>query len=79
MELKAEEHAGLAVAGRRRLVGGGGVVVEHQQGRAHPGDSSARPKAARVGPATRARGSAAERHDRGGHDGGEATTIVGCE
>ena len=38
--------------GRRRLVSGGGVVVEHQQGRAHLGDSSARPEAARVGPAT---------------------------
>ena len=26
--------------------------MEHQQGRAHPGDSFARPEAARVGPAT---------------------------
>ena len=51
------------------------MVVEHVRSRAHPRDSSARPEAARVGPATRARGSAAERHGSNSgrlHGGGEA-------
>ena len=53
----------------------GEEAAEHEQGRAHSPVASARPEAARVGPATRARGSAAERHGSNSgrlHGGGEA-------
>ena len=43
----------LAVASRRKLVGGDGVAGKDQGSRAHPGDSLARPKVARVGLAMR--------------------------
>jgi hypothetical protein len=71
-------------AGRRKLVGGGGVVVEHQQGRAHSHRALAWPALSWEGPATctggmprrrpamavaRRRGSGVVRHERGARHG----------
>jgi hypothetical protein len=50
---------GARCSGEGGHAGGRGVAVEHQGSRAHPGDSSARPEAARVGSATCAGGLAA--------------------
>ena len=54
--MKAEEHAGLAVVGRRRLVGGGGWAGEVRGTWTHPKVASARPEPARGLLATRTGG-----------------------
>ena len=51
---KAEEPAGLAVADRRKLVGGDGVAAQHQGVPAHPLRLSAWPEMTQGGPATHA-------------------------
>jgi hypothetical protein len=54
-ELKTEDTGKTAGGGRRRHVGGDGVVGEHQEARAHPLGRSTRPEVARDVLATRAR------------------------
>ena len=51
---KAEEPAGLAVAGWRKLVGGDGVASQHQGVHAHPLRLSAWSETTQGGPATHA-------------------------
>ena len=56
MRLGAEDTRELTNVGRRRLVGDGGVVAEHQGVHAHPRDSSSQLEAALGGAATCADG-----------------------
>jgi hypothetical protein len=59
--------SGARCSGEGGHAGGRGVAVEHQGSRAHPGDSSAQPQAARVGLAMRAAARWPMDYDGGGY------------